>query len=69
VNKLEPQPEDAHDGDALAPGSPMSPDFHPPGGAALGDAISAPGSSDIVDLGSNELGLPCYPRVPPLPAR
>jgi hypothetical protein len=36
--------------------------------AAMGDAPSIPGSSDIMDLGNGELVLPGFPRLLLLPA-
>jgi hypothetical protein len=51
--------EDAPGGDASASGSRQPRDAAPAG------TIPAPGSSDIVDSGAIELGLMCYPRVPP----
>jgi hypothetical protein len=44
----------------LTPGSPRGPGFSPPREDASDDKISVPGSFDIVDLGTGELGLPGY---------
>jgi hypothetical protein len=33
----------------------------------MGDTPSAPGSSNVMALGNDELGLPGFPRVPLLP--
>jgi hypothetical protein len=49
---------------ALTPESLRGPSLSPSQEAALGDVMSVPGSSDIMDLGTGELGLPGYPRVP-----
>jgi hypothetical protein len=68
VTEAEPRPEDALGGDALAPESSRGPGSLRLGGAAPGDVILAPESSDIVGSGTNELGLPGYPRAPPPPA-
>jgi hypothetical protein len=46
----------------LTPGSPRGPGFSPPREDASDDKISVPGSFDIVDLGTGELGLPGYPE-------
>jgi hypothetical protein len=67
VNEAEPRPEDAPGGDSSALRSLRGPGSCPPRAIAPGDATPAPGSSNIVDLGVNELELPGYPRAPPLP--
>jgi hypothetical protein len=70
ANEVEPQPEDVTNGDASAPGSlggpywdlvASGPGLSPPRDAGPGDMILAPGSSDIVDPGAAEKGLPGYP--------
>jgi hypothetical protein len=69
VKEAEPQPEDASDPVALTPGSPRGPNCGLSREAALDDAMTVPGCSDIVDLGVGVLGLPGYPRAPLHPAR
>jgi hypothetical protein len=66
VNEVDPLHEDAPDGDASYPESPRGPGSRPPGDVVPGDVISAPGSSDIVDIRANERGLSGYPKVLPL---
>jgi hypothetical protein len=39
-----------------------------PGGLTLGNAVSTPGSWDVMDLRDIELGLPGYPGALSLPA-
>jgi hypothetical protein len=68
VNEVEPQLGHASGGDASAPGFPRGPGSRSPRDTTLGDAISAPGSSHIVDSGATELGLPGYMRALLLPA-
>jgi hypothetical protein len=67
-NKAMPRPGDASAGKALAPRQLRGPCFRSLKGATLGTVVSAPGSSNIVDFGANELGLPGNPIAPPLSA-
>jgi hypothetical protein len=66
VNKAVPQPEDSSGSKDLAPGPPRGPGFCPLEDANMGVVVSVPRSSDIVDFGPNVLGLPGYPRAPPM---
>jgi hypothetical protein len=66
-NEVEPRSIDAPGLSALTPRSLREPGFSSSQDAALDDAPFVPGSFDIVDLGNRELGLPGYPRAPPLP--
>jgi hypothetical protein len=68
VTEAEPQPKGTPGMAALAPRSPRGFGFGPPWEIALDDAMSIPGSFDIVGPGNGELGLSGYPRVPLLPA-
>jgi hypothetical protein len=61
VKEVEPWPEDAPGLVALTPGSLRGPAFSPSQEAALDDVKYVPGSSDIADLGTEELGLLGYP--------
>jgi hypothetical protein len=63
ANEAEPRPEDVPVRDASALGPLRSPGSSPPRDAAPSDSMLAPESSDIVDLGANELGLSGYPRA------
>jgi hypothetical protein len=67
VNEEEPQSVDAP-GLAVLTLRSLEPSFSSSREAALDDVPSVPRSFDIVDLGNRELGLPGYPRAPPLSA-
>jgi hypothetical protein len=67
VSEAELRSVDAPGVAALTPGSSREPGFSSSQEAALDDVLSVLGSFDIVGLGNGELGLPRYPRAPPLP--
>jgi hypothetical protein len=69
MNEVEPRPKDASGGDASTPRSSRDPGSCLPEDTAPGDVIPVLGSSNIVESGAIELGLPCYPRALPPPAR
>jgi hypothetical protein len=68
MNEAEPRPEDASGGNASVPRSSRDPSSCLPEDAAPGDVIPVLRSSDIVESGAIELGLPSYPRALPPPA-
>jgi hypothetical protein len=68
VNGVEPQPKNVPGQGALTPVSLRGPGFSPSREAASDDVMSVPGSFNIVDLGTGEVGLPGFPRAPLLPA-
>jgi hypothetical protein len=68
ANEAMPQPIGAPGWAVLTPRSSRDPDPNPSREAAVGDLPSTLGSSDIMALGNEELGLPEFPRMPLLPA-
>jgi hypothetical protein len=66
MNGAEPQSVHEPGLVALTPGSSRELSLSSSCKATLDDAPSVPRSLDIVDLGNGELGLPGYPRAPPL---
>jgi hypothetical protein len=61
VKEAELQPEDAPGPVTLTPRSPRGPGFDPSQEAILDDVMSIPGSFDVTDLGTGELGLAGIP--------